>query len=66
MSAFSVKAKHAFLIQNNAEVKCGSFAAVLILVKVPTVIEVQMLIPENVTVGLYSFPNLHSDNFQNI
>jgi len=63
MSAFSVKAKHTFLIQNNAEVKCGSFTT--LLVEVLTLIKVQMLTPENVAVGLYSFPSLHSHNLQN-
>lgn len=52
MSAFPVKAKHAFPIQNSAEVKCGSFTTVLILVKVLILIKVQMLTLENVTVGL--------------
>lgn len=49
MSAFSVKTKCALLRENNAEVTCGSFATVLILIKV------QVLTPENVAVGYTPF-----------
>lgn len=65
MSIFPVKAKPVFLIQNNAEVKCGSSTTVLIVVKILILIKVQMLTPENGAVALYSFPNLHSENLQN-
>lgn len=58
MSDRNVKAKHAFLIQNDSEVW-------LFYNSTDTSYKVQMLTPENVTVGLYSFPNLHSHNLQN-
>lgn len=59
MSAFPVKTKHAFLIENNTQVNCSTITTVPIL----TLVKVQMLMSENVAVGF--FPNLHSENLQN-